>query len=207
MLQSGIILIQNEETLSQEPPSSAWHSRTDLAQAISIAHLVSWDTWGKPQEVSTWSWKNQNPGYPPWAFLFPKLWMWLEVDSYGGSPLGAKRLWVSFKCLRRGQKSTCQRTGLWSQVPSGWRRCWSTPEKMGLVTEKAESFWWRTRQGPKHILTLKDLFYFFFLNWMSQEEFLRCLLHLELWVWLGPQTGDYGNLERKYQAISVTRPF
>lgn len=24
---------------------------------------------------------------------------------------------------------------------------------------------------------------------------------------VGAQTGDYGNLERKYQAISVTRPF
>lgn len=32
-------------------------------------------------------------------------------------------------------------------------------------------------------------------------------MNLELWAWLGPQTGDYGNLERKYQAISVTRTF
>lgn len=43
--------------------------------------------------------------------------------------------------------------------------------------------------------------------WMHQEEFIPCLVNLELWAWLGPQTGDYGNLERRYQAISVTRPF
>lgn len=56
-------------------------------------------------------------------------------------------------------------------------------------------------QAHSHIKKKKNFY------WTFQEEFIPCLVNLELWARLGPQTGDYGNLERKYQAISVTRTF
>lgn len=76
-------------------------------------------------------------------------------------------------------------------------RIYETSNKKGrelLTEDQVET------QAHSHIKKKK-------IYWTFQEEFIPCLVNLELWVWLGPQTGDYGNLERKYQAISVTRTF
>lgn len=137
------------------------------------------------------------------AFLFPKPWKWSEVGSHAASILGAKMF--PGQRPRRSRSSMCQAAGFLNQAPPSWWRCWSTPEYTGPTTKKAESFWLRTRQGPKHTVTSKKKKKKMY--WTFQKEFIPCLVNLELWAWLGPQTGDYGNLERKYQAISVTRTF
>lgn len=90
------------------------------------------------------------------------------------------------------RKATCWKVGLFNQVPWGWRRCDLSPELMGWGNRKKEI----SDQGPGRASS--TFFYKIFFYWTFQEEFIPCLVNLELWAWLRPQTGDYGNLERKY---------